>query len=175
VNAVMALAKFDTTDVSVLLHNEAPDLWNHSIPGACELAKNAAAAAWVAAGRTGLVELSVVLGDDALSRRLNREFRGKDKPTNVLSFAMGNEAATGLPKLAGDVVIALETLINEAKSQHKTPEEHLGHLVVHGVLHLAGFDHREDSAASEMEQLEIAVLESLGIRDPYCDGGIAGK
>ena len=169
-NAVIALAKFDATDVSVLLHTEAPDVWERSIPGACELAKNAAVAAWIAAGQTGAVELSVVLGDNALSRRLNREYRGKDKPTNVLSFAIGNEPATGLPQLAGDVVIALETLIHEAKSQNKTPEEHLGHLVVHGILHLAGFDHREDSAASEMEQLEIAVLKSLGIRDPYCDG-----
>ena len=174
-NAVMALAKFDTTDVSVLLHTEASGVWEHSIPGACEFAKKVAIAAWTAAGRTGFVELSVVLGDDALSRRLNREYRGEDKPTNVLSFAMGNEAATVLPQLAGDVVIALETLIHEAKSQHKTPEEHLGHLVVHGVLHLAGFDHREASAASEMEQLEIAVLKSLGIRDPYCDGGNAGE
>ena len=165
----MALAKSDTTDVSVLLRNEVPDVWERAIPGACEFARKAAIAAWIAAGRTGFVELSVVLGDDAFSRRLNSEYRGEDKPTNVLSFAMGNEAATGLPQLAGDVVIALETLINEAKSQHKTPEEHLGHLVVHGVLHLAGFDHREDSAASEMEQLEIAVLESLGIKDPYCD------
>jgi probable rRNA maturation factor len=171
----MPLAKSDTTDVSVLLRTEAPEVWERSIPGACELAKKAAIAAWIAAGRTGFVELSVVLGDDALSRRLNREYRGEDKPTNVLSFAMGNEATTGSPQLAGDVVIALETLIKEAKLQHKTPEEHLGHLVVHGVLHLAGFDHREDSAASEMEQLEIAVLESLGLKDPYCDGGNTGE
>lgn len=171
----MAAAKSDTTDVSVLLHSEALDVWECSIPGSCEFAKNAAVAAWVAAGRTGLAELSVVLGDDALSRRLNREYRGEDNPTNVLSFAMDNEAAAGLPQMAGDVVIALETLIDEAKSQQKTPEEHLGHLVVHGVLHLAGFDHLEDSAASEMEQLEIAVLEDLGIKDPYCDGGNTGE
>ena len=174
-NAATMLDKTETTEVSVLLRNEAPDVWGRSILGAGEFAKNAAIAAWSATGRTGLVELSIVLGDDALSRELNRKYRGEDKPTNVLSFAMGTATTRGLPQMAGDVVIAIETLINEAQSRNKTPEEHLGHLVVHGVLHLAGFDHREDLAANEMEQLEISVLESLGIRDPYIYRENAGE
>jgi probable rRNA maturation factor len=166
----MALAESATTDVSVALRTEGSGAWASAIPGAREIAHNAAVAAWIAAGHKGAVELSVVLGHDALSRRLNRQYRGIDKPTNVLSFAMGEDAAAGVPQLVGDVVIALETLIREASAQGKRPAEHLGHLVVHGVLHLAGLDHREDVAASNMEQLEAAVLASLGIKDHYSDG-----
>ncbi len=155
--------------VSVVLCMEGSADWSDAVPGAQAAAREAAIAAWSATGLGGAVELSVVLGDDALSQHLNRRFRGCDSPTNVLSFAMGDGLEIGAPRLAGDVVIALETLLREADLQGKSPTEHLGHLIVHGVLHLAGFDHGDSPAADEMERIEICVLASLGIDDPYFD------
>ena len=122
------------------------------------------------------VELSVVLGDDALLRRLNRQWRGQDKPTNVLAFptADGGPAAVdsqpGAPLLLGDVVLAFGTVADEAVAQGKALADHFTHLVVHGVLHLLGFDHEEAAAAMRMEALETAVLARLGIADPYRPG-----
>ncbi|MBP2311666.1 rRNA maturation RNase YbeY [Azospirillum soli] len=119
----------------------------------------------------GPAELSVVLADDALVHRLNREYRGKDKPTNVLSFALTEaeepEVDEDAPILLGDVILAWETVAREAAEQGKTPSDHMSHLVVHGVLHLLGYDHETDDEAEEMEQLEVQVLETLGIADPY--------
>ncbi len=159
-----------TAEVSVELRTEGPAAWAAAVPGAQTVVREAAVAAWLAAGHSGAVELSVVLGNDALLRRLNHHYRGYDTPTNVLSFAMGDGLDAGTPRLAGDVVIAVETLLREAEAQGKTPTEHLGHLVVHGVLHLAGLDHSEPAAANEMERMETGVLASLGIKDPYLDG-----
>jgi probable rRNA maturation factor len=105
-------------------------------------------------------ELCLVLADDALQRRLNRDFRGRDKSTNVLSFE-------GAPATLGDVVLALETVAAEAESQGKSLADHVAHLVVHGVLHLMGYDHQTAAAARQMERLEIAILAGLGIADPY--------
>ena len=107
-------------------------------------------------------ELSVVLADDGRVRELNREFRGKDAPTNVLSFPMPDE--TGL---LGDVVFALETLTREAHAQGKSFADHFAHLLVHGVLHLHGLDHVEDEAAADMEAREMRALATLGIDNPY--------
>lgn len=161
---------FRAAEVSVELRTEGPTAWAAAVPGAEAVVREAAVATWLAAGLGGAVELSVVLGDDALLQHLNHRYRGCDTPTNVLSFAMGDGLGVGMPRLAGDVVIAVETLLREADAQGKTPTEHLGHLVVHGVLHLAGFDHTEPAAANEMERIEIGVLASLGIKDPYLDG-----
>lgn len=127
------------------------------------------------------LEISVVLTDDASVQVLNREWRGKDKPTNVLSFASldDDEAPRppGAPLLLGDIVLAFETCRAEAVEQDKPLAEHLSHLVVHGVLHLLGYDHEEDEAeAEEMERLEAAILARFGIADPYlpsADGSIA--
>ncbi|MCB1556665.1 MAG: rRNA maturation RNase YbeY [Alphaproteobacteria bacterium] len=117
-------------------------------------------------------ELSVVLTDDDEIRALNRDYRGKDSPTNVLSFATGDgdclAAPPGLHPL-GDVVLAYETLAREATEQQKTFEAHLSHLLVHGILHLLGHDHIDDDEAAEMETLEIAVLKDLGIANPYLE------
>ena len=115
-------------------------------------------------------ELTVVLADDRLLRRLNREYRGQDRPTNVLSFGgldVRSEDGPEMPRLLGDVVLARETVFREARAQNKAPGEHLSHLVVHGVLHLLGFDHDTDAQAEFMESAECAVLAGLGIADPY--------
>ncbi len=114
-------------------------------------------------------EASIVLGSDALVRRLNRAHRGKDGPTNVLSFPFqpppGVFEAAG-PYL-GDVVLAAETVRDEAAERAITPKHHLQHLVVHGLLHLLGYDHQTDATAAEMEGLETEVLASIGVADPY--------
>ena len=119
----------------------------------------------------GIVELSVVLADDAKVQELNRDWRGKDAPTNVLSFAsMDDEDAPlveGAPLLLGDVILAFETCAAEARDQGKTLEDHFSHLVIHGVLHLLGYDHLDDDEAAEMEDLETTLLAALGIPDPY--------
>lgn len=109
-------------------------------------------------------ELSVALADDATVRRLNRDYRGKDRPTNVLSFP-----GPGGP-LLGDVVIALETLVDEAREEGIAPEHHLAHLTVHGLLHLLGHDHETEAEALAMEGLETAILAGLGIADPHAAG-----
>ena len=116
------------------------------------------------------MELSVVLGDDAMVRRLNRKHRGQDTPTNVLAFPGDSpEAAVpdGAPRLLGDVILAYETVAREASQQDKLFEDHLRHLVVHGALHLMGFDHETDVEAHAMELLEIAVLARIGVPNPY--------
>ncbi len=102
------------------------------------------------------------MSDDAQVRALNRDYRGKDKPTNVLSFPMPEDSG-----LLGDVVLARETLEREAAEQGKTFADHLTHLVVHGVLHLYGFDHQNDTDAADMEAREVRALAQLGIDNPY--------
>lgn len=113
-----------------------------------------------------LGELSVALVNDIDIQTLNRDFRGKDKPTNVLSFPAAN-TFNGPAPLLGDIVLALETVIREAQEKSITLEAHLSHLVIHGFLHLQGFDHETDATAIEMEALEIAALAALNIDNPY--------
>ena len=117
-------------------------------------------------------ELTIVLTDDAEMRSLNRQWRGKDAPTNVLSFPAGD--APGEPGPLGDVVIAYETAAKEAEDGNLALADHVSHLVVHGVLHLLGLDHIQDDEAERMEDLERRGLASLGIADPYRDEGEAG-
>jgi probable rRNA maturation factor len=117
-------------------------------------------------------EVSVVLSDDATVQALNRDYRGHDRPTNVLSFANLEDVHAprrpeGEPVLLGDVVLARETLLAEARDQGKVPADHLAHLCVHGVLHLLGYDHLADDEAAAMEDLERRVLAALEIGDPY--------
>lgn len=112
-------------------------------------------------------EISVVFTDDAHIRTLNDRFRGKDKPTNVLSFPAPGTGKGRFGPLLGDVVLALETIENEAKNLGLTFEAHLTHLIVHGFLHLLGYDHLHESEAATMEGLETHVLAELGIADPY--------
>jgi len=108
-------------------------------------------------------DVVVLLADDAVVQDLNARFRDKDKPTNVLSFPAAQSA---FPHL-GDVVLGLEYCVAEAEAQGKTLKAHLSHLVVHGVLHLLGYDHIEDEEAEEMEGEERTILVALGFDDPY--------
>ncbi|MFM5885749.1 MAG: rRNA maturation RNase YbeY [Novosphingobium sp.] len=119
---------------------------------------------------------SLLFADDAEVHALNREWRGKDKPTNVLSFPMLERAELlalapdGPPELLGDIALALETCAREAADKGLSLEHHAAHLIVHGLLHLAGYDHETSpDEARVMEQLEIKALALLGIADPYGD------
>ena len=119
-----------------------------------------------AEGRAADSELCIRIVDAAESQRLNSEFRGIDKPTNVLSFPF--EAPPGIPvNILGDLAICSEVMQLEAKEQGKLEEHHWAHLVIHGVLHLLGFDHIKNVDAEVMEALETKLLAHLGISDPY--------
>ena len=107
-------------------------------------------------------ELSIMLCDDAMIQQLNAQWRDKDKPTNVLSFP----GETG-DILLGDIVISMDTVAREAALENKSVEDHVTHLIVHGFLHLFGYDHETDDEAVEMESLETKILGQLGIANPY--------
>ncbi|PHR60641.1 MAG: rRNA maturation RNase YbeY [Robiginitomaculum sp.] len=116
-------------------------------------------------------ELSIAFFNDAKVQVLNRTYRAKDKPTNVLSFAIDNAGTTdnagGFSPLLGDIVLAYETVFREAHEKQIKFEDHIAHLLVHGFLHLQGYDHEEASDADAMEALEVLILADLGIADPY--------
>ncbi|MBF0677827.1 MAG: rRNA maturation RNase YbeY [Devosia sp.] len=116
----------------------------------------------------GAAEISVLLTDDEEQRDLNAQWRGKDSSTNVLSFPQ-IEPFGPVIGLLGDITLARETLIREAAELGKSPEDHFTHLVVHGFLHILGYDHLEEAEALQMESLETQILGGLGIADPYAD------
>lgn len=123
----------------------------------------AAAAASEGVGGT----VSLLLGDDAAIAALNKEFRGKEGPTNVLSFPPAEPAGEGAAGFLGDIALAAETIVAEAEFQGKRFENHAAHLAVHGFLHLLGYDHENLAEAEAMEAREREILASLGIDDPY--------
>ena len=147
------------------------------------LARRSVAAALAGAGYRNVlqnaappVEVAVRLSDDGEVRQLNGQYRAKDQPTNILSFPM--QEASSIDKalrqqdcdlLLGDLVLAVETATREAVARGISLEDHVTHLIVHGVLHLLGHDHQDDSAADAMEALETRILAGLGIADPYSD------
>jgi probable rRNA maturation factor len=153
--------------------------WTKALPAAGRLGRQAAFAAIEAsqgevASRAAAAEVSLVLADDALVQALNRDYRGHDRPTNVLSFALadGKDGSShrpdGAPVLLGDVIIAFETTAAEAGDKGGDLADHLCHLVVHGVLHLLGYGHQTDAQTEQMQRVEAQSLSSLGIADPYC-------
>lgn len=111
--------------------------------------------------------LTVLLSDDATLQNLNTEFREQDKPTNVLSFPSTEPGETPLDGHYGDIAVALETVLAEALEAEISPVHHLAHMVVHGVLHLAGYDHLQDDEAEIMEAMEVRALARIGVSDPY--------
>ena len=121
------------------------------------------------ASDAGTVEVSVKLTDDAEVQSLNARYRGQNKPTNVLSFPadMDGPHPPDSPVFLGDIVLAYETLLREADETGKNPTDHLTHLVIHGLLHLMGYDHEQDVDAHRMEGLETRILKDLDIPDPY--------
>lgn len=162
-----------SADITIAVRTHSP-LWRAGLPGAPAVVERAARAALAGAQASGCLEVSFLLANDARVRRLNRDFRGQDKPTNVLSFPVEEFEDTPAPdefgagaRLLGDVVFAFETLEREAAAQSKPLTDHLSHLAVHGVLHLLGYDHDVAGEADRMERLEAAVLAGLGIADPY--------
>ena len=146
-------------------------LWAEQ-PEAEQTLRQAIAAAASARIPHAAAEVAVVLTDDAAIRRLNSQWRGMDRPTNVLSFPASPAAGTtvrndGPPRLLGDIVLSYETLAREAGAEGKPFRHHLAHLAVHGFLHLLGYDHESDGAAEAMETLEGDILAQLGVPDPY--------
>lgn len=137
----------------------------HRILGAELIAHRAAQAAFDDA-ETGEGEVSILLTNDAQIRELNRTYRGKDKPTNVLSFPSEDKTESGA-RFYGDIALAYETLNREAAEEGKRLDAHLSHLVVHGVLHLLGFDHDNERDAEAMEARETKIVTRLGFADPY--------
>ena len=132
------------------------------------LVDRAVSAAFAETAAAGPSELSIVFSDDAHIQTLNAEWRGKDKPTNVLSFPAFSFPKGGkLPPMLGDIVLASETVAREAALEDKPIANHITHLVIHGLLHLLGHDHETDAEAEEMEAIERAALARLAIPDPY--------
>ncbi|UYN95451.1 MAG: rRNA maturation RNase YbeY [Enhydrobacter sp.] len=131
--------------------------WLEAVPDVERIVRKAAR---TAAGR-GKVSLTVALADDRRVQLLNARDRRKNKPTNVLSYPSGERV------FLGDIVLARQTVLREARQQKKTPRAHVSHLVVHGTLHLLGYDHEENGEAERMEALERRILARMGIADPY--------
>jgi probable rRNA maturation factor len=139
--------------------------WTDALPAVVMLARGAALAA-LASHEAADEGVTILLADDAAVAELNARFRGKDGPTNVLSF----EAAPNPERHLGDLALAYGVCAGEAAEQGKPLSHHLQHMTVHGVLHLLGYDHIGDDAAEVMEDLERAVLAGLGVPDPYAAG-----
>ena len=154
-------------ELSVDIIHEAPG-WDALVEDAALTA--AARAACVAAGpvdrRCGV---ALLLTGDTEMRRLNAAWRGKDQPTNVLSFPQEASPVDGDIRHLGDIALALEAVTREAAERRIPPRQHAAHLVVHGMLHLLGYDHDHDAEAERMEALETEILRGLGLPDPYAE------
>lgn len=151
-------------DIAVIINDEA---WPDNLEARAEEAVRAAVK--LAKPKVkGAAELSIVLTNDAEQHALNRQWRGKDSSTNVLSFPQ-IEPFGPVIGLLGDITLARETLEREAAEQGTSFADHFTHLVVHGFLHILGYDHLTDAEALQMESLETQILASLGVEDPYAD------
>lgn len=119
-------------------------------------------------------EIAILLTDDAEMHALNKQWRGIDKPTDVLSFPSDQPEIPGQPQYLGDVAVGYETALRDAEAMHRPFDGHISHLLVHGFLHLLGYDHIEAEDAKVMEPLEAEILAGLGLPDPYATGPYAG-
>jgi probable rRNA maturation factor len=142
------------------------DAWRN-LDGAVGIVHEAVNAAIAFVPELARSEIAVALSSDEAVRTLNAQVRGQDKPTNVLSFPSAPLADSPAGDASGDLIIAYQTLLREAQADGKEPLHHLAHLTVHGLLHLAGYDHDNDAEAEAMEALERDILHTLGIADPY--------
>ncbi|QND73821.1 rRNA maturation RNase YbeY [Tardiphaga robiniae] len=150
------------------------DCWSAEADADAVIHRAIEAAAAMVDTDTADAELAIMLTDDAGIRTLNQNWRGIDKPTNVLSFPAlqppeGADEPDDMPRMLGDIAIAYETTRREADEEEKSFTNHLSHLAIHGFLHLVGYDHEKDDEAEEMEALEREILATLGIPDPYAD------
>jgi len=177
-------------EIAIIVQDEA---WKEHIAGLETMARRSIEAGLQGAARRdpwhtagGPLEVSLVFADDDAVAALNKGYRGREGPTNVLSFpnmdgdpvvggpdmegpapAGQDPAAATPPRLLGDIVLARETVLREAAEQRKSVTDHSAHLLVHGFLHLLGYDHTTDAEADAMESLEVSVLAALGVADPY--------
>lgn len=183
----------DRLEIAIIVQDEA---WKEHVAGLEAIARRS-----IEAGLQGAVlrdpghtsgerlEVSLVFADDDAVAALNKGYRGREGPTNVLSFPNmdgdphldgpdlegetlpARDPAGAPPRLLGDIVLARETVLREAAAQRKSVADHSAHLLVHGFLHLLGYDHTTDAEADAMESLEVAVLAGLGVADPYAPAG----
>lgn len=162
-SAVTSVRTEPAVDIDVMTESA---IWT-ACPNADAIVRRAIDAAARAAGEAGTI--AVMLTDDASIRAMNAQWRGIDKPTNVLSFPAGESPAVHGLRHLGDIAIAYETVATESATENKAFADHLAHLAVHGYLHLVGFDHETDDEAARMENLETRILAGIGIADPYAD------
>jgi probable rRNA maturation factor len=165
-----SMARFAVPITEVLV---VADCWQSEPDAEAVIQRAVATAAEIVDADIGEAELAVMLTDDAGIRTLNNNWRGIDKPTNVLSFPAlpptGGSGPGDAPRMLGDIAIAYQTTRAEADDEQKPFGHHLSHLAVHGFLHLIGYDHEKDGDAEAMETLETGILAQLGIPDPYAD------
>lgn len=147
-------------EIDILVNEEG---WLNALPECETLVRQALETTLSVLKASKPYEISVVLTDDSEIRQLNKQWRGKDKPTNVLSFPQDEDV------VLGDIILSLQTIKAEAAEQSKPLPHHFSHLAVHGLLHLLGYDHENDAEAEEMENLEIKICTKLGIKNPYID------
>lgn len=155
--------------------SEDSDLWQKLSFNAADQATQAIVASFDDADIPLAIEdfeliVSLVLGDDEMVKKLNLDYRKKDSSTNVLSFSSldtGENPVQGVPYYLGEIVLSYTTLKNECETQDKEMSDHFSHLVVHGTLHLLGYDHENDKDAEIMENLEIVILKKMGLKNPY--------
>jgi probable rRNA maturation factor len=164
----------DDVDITVAVHDRR---WHEALPNVVPFSErmiryvlDSQRDRWFRPEWAGIpLEVACVLTDDREVQDLNARFRGKDAPTNVLSFEADPEGphTPGTPRVLGDIIISLDTLVREAAEQRKSLHDHTAHMMVHGTLHLLGLDHIRDDEAEAMESLEAELLAALGIANPY--------
>jgi probable rRNA maturation factor len=160
-----------TAEDDLVVVSVTDNAWTRACPE-IELLSRAAVAACSNGTDAKIGEITVVLADDETVRRLNRDFRGLDKPTNVLSFATAGSTLPGMSHVLGDVILGFETVSRESAEYGRPLNHHVQHLVVHGCLHLLGYDHEAERDAIRMEALETRILAGLGVPDPYRDADV---